>query len=127
MTQAFRRIEGGAPVQQAAIVEHQQIAGLQQKADLEIRRAQAVVEQLPRPVVGVEALGRKQRHEIQPRAEVDGLEITTEVELDERRTRGQLDVDVEVFEPHRRAREHAERLRMLFAQRLRHGEAIHQR
>src|SRR5437773_12091265 len=57
MTQAFGRIEDGAPVQQAAIVEHQQIAGLQQKADLEIRRAQAVVEQLPRPVVGVEALG----------------------------------------------------------------------
>ena len=86
-----------------------------------------MVEQLPRAVVGVEALARKQRHEVQPRAEVNGLGITTEVQLDERCARGQLGVDVEVLEPHRRAGEKRERLRMAFAQGLRHGEAVHQR
>ena len=88
MTQSLGGVEARAPVQQAAVVEHHEVARLQEEADLELRSPQALIELTARAEVGVELLGREERHEVQARAEVDGLHGAGDVELDRRRTGG---------------------------------------
>src|ERR1700755_121806 len=81
MSLAFARIEGGAAVQQAAIVEHYQIAVAEAEADFEFGCLQQRIELTPCGIESLQFVGRQQRCEIQAWADMDGLEMTALVEL----------------------------------------------
>jgi len=97
-------------VQQAPIIHHQQLAGIEQEADLELRRAQQLVECAPCTIVGGQLRRRQQRHEIQPRTEVHCLQPAGDVELDRRRAGHQLGGGIAIAKSHRGLRQHPERL-----------------
>ena len=58
VTQPFPRIEPGPPMQQPAVVEHDEIAAVEQKAQLEFGGAQQLIEHPARAIIGRELVRR---------------------------------------------------------------------
>src|ERR1700730_10899448 len=123
MTQDFAGIESSAPVQQASVVHHHQIARFQQEPDLKLWRTQQMIEGLARAEISRQLLRPQQRDVVQPRAEVDRLDTPRSIQLDERGAAPQLGVGVAKSKPYRRSRQNAEGIRILCTQRLGRGES----
>src|SRR5690348_3074892 len=110
MPQPFSGIEPGPAMQQAPVVHDQQLAGVELETDLELRRAQQMIERAACLVVTGQRLRGTQWDEIQPRTEIHRLQASGCIELDRRCAGHEIGRIVSPSESDRSIRQELERL-----------------